>query len=217
MVYVIFEDTFEGTVIDSAKWSYWNEDIVSQHDGKLWFTLGRWGWIISYTHELAGASVEVEVKDFELDGNVTLSLFDYSDAKDSYTFGKNRGEWLVTRTLNWGSLEIVKRGTWNKSTGKLKIVLHDNDIIFYEDNIERYREQYQLPTTILSTAILSAAWFGGGYTSVDNFKAWIDDIPPPPPPPPPPRSNLLKYAVVALSIIGSVITAGYVIVRKRRK
>ena len=175
---MIFEDTFEGTAIDSAKWSYWNEGVVSQHDGKLWFTLGTWGWIISYTHELAGASVEVEVTDFELDGNVTLYVFDYSDAKDSYTFGKNRGEWLVTRTLNWGSLQIIARGPWNSSTGKLKIKLRNSDIIFYEDNIERYREQYQLPTTVLNVAILSASWSGGGYTAVDNLKAWIEPTDP---------------------------------------
>ena len=175
----LLEDTFEGTVIDSAKWSYWNNEVVSQHDGRLWFTLGTWGWIISYPTELAGASIEVEVTDFELDGNVTLYIFDYSDAKDSYSFGKNRGEWLVTRTMNWGSIQIIARGSWNKPTGKLKIKLQNSDIIFYEDGIERYREQYQLPTTVLNVAILSASWGGYGYAAVDNLKAWIEAEPPP--------------------------------------
>jgi len=48
----------------------------------------------------------------------------------------------------------------------------------------------------------------------------LDDVylgtSPPPPPSPPDRPNLLKYAIIALSMISSA-SLGYAIVRKRRK
>jgi hypothetical protein len=173
---VIFEDSFEGNVIDTKKWYYWTEGIVSQHDGKLWFNLpsANWGWIISQYYDLTGASIQVEITDFNIDGNVTLYIFEESDAKNSYSLGKNRGEWLVTRTVNWNPVQIVARGPWNKATGTLKIKLTDSEIIFYEDGIERYKEKYQLPTKRLRVAILSATWVGTGTSAVDNFKAWIE-------------------------------------------
>lgn len=70
-------------------------------------------------------------------------------------------------------------------------------------------------------------WFGGllqfdhgDYPREVLTQYLIDDVylgtSPPPPPPPPDRPNLLKYVIIALSMISSA-SLGYVIIRKRRK
>jgi hypothetical protein len=60
----------------------------------------------------------------------------------------------------------------------------------------------------------------GGYPREVLTQFLLDDVylstTPPPLPPPPDRPNLLKYAIIALSMISSA-SLGYVIIRKRRK
>ena len=114
--------------------------------------------------------------------------------QNRYERNPDTGEW------SFGNAVLTETHTANGYTEVLVIFQSASDINPWMGGILQF-DLGDYPRYILTQFQLDDIYLG---------------ITPPPPPPPPDRPDLLKYALIALSMVGSA-AAGYAIIRKRRK
>lgn len=181
-------DNFNDNSIDLTKWevSEGTGGTVTEQNQRLEINQTQAGGsllISKNTHDLTKATIQVDVVVHE---SKEAGMFIFVDANNSYYICKSKviNKVVISRTVG-GVFSIRHEGAWVSSTGTLKIVLTNNTIKFFENNLDTpiYEEEYALYNKIAIFRLFNYAVVGNlGLVAFDNFSATTTEVPTPPPP-----------------------------------
>jgi len=188
--YSLFEDNFDDDTLDTANWDALTvaSGTVAETNNRIEITTsgdGDFAGIVTdATRDLRGAEITVD-----FDANTNFGIFlqicltsttnsDPGDENDYYRIGlvtTAGGQCWVHKRKSGGSVTSSYIGTSFESSNKIKIVIEDSTIKFYEGVHERYSESYDLSSYDCYIYLYGQyAYATGGTAYADNFKCIYD-------------------------------------------